>query len=292
MFIRLKARPVSAAKLRFLLRLGVAMVALPLTLAATQTIPERIASRIAAQMTIAPLLMVPVPVTQTAVMAAADLSLVGSLQQQLVQALAWIDGLGAIAPLAFIAFYIVITVAFVPASVITLGAGVVFGVVKGSALVFVGAMLGAMAAFLVGRYGARDWVASKIATSPRFQAIDNAIAKDGRKIIFLLRLSPVFPFNLLNYSLGLSQISLKDYIIGSVGMLPGTIMYVYLGSLVGNLATLGAGDGSQPAEAATIQWTIRILGLVATVAVTLYVTRIARRALNEALPEEGATSEK
>ncbi|MEA5450145.1 TVP38/TMEM64 family protein [Leptolyngbya sp. CCNP1308] len=222
--------------------------------------------------------------------AGADPSLFASLQQQLVQALAWIDGLGAIAPLAFILLYIVITVAFVPASIVTLGAGVVFGVVKGSALVFVGAMLGATAAFLVGRYGARSWVDSKIAKNRRFQAVDDAIAQDGRKIIFLLRLSPVFPFNLLNYSLGLSQISLKDYVVGTVGILPGTIMYVYLGSLVGNLATLGA-DSSQPPEAATVQWIIRIVGLVATVAVTLYVTRIARRALNEALPDEPVSPE-
>ncbi|PSN14016.1 TVP38/TMEM64 family protein [filamentous cyanobacterium CCT1] len=236
------------------------------------------------------MLMPPMPVTQTTMMAAADLSLIGSLQQQLVQALAWIDGLGAIAPLAFILLYIVITVAFVPASVVTLGAGVVFGVIRGSILVFVGAMLGATAAFLVGRYVARDWVANRIASSPRFQAIDDAIAKDGRKIIFLLRLSPVFPFNLLNYSLGLSQISLKDYVIGSVGILPGTVMYVYLGSLVGNLAMLGTGDGSP--QTATVQWIIRIVGLVATVAVTLYITRIARRALSEALPKEVATSEK
>lgn len=215
--------------------------------------------------------------------AGADPSILASLQQQLVNALAWIDGLGAIAPLAFILLYIVITVAFVPASVVTLGAGVVFGVVKGSVLVFIGAMLGATAAFLVGRYVARGWVASKIANNPRFKAIDDAIAQSGRKIIFLLRLSPVFPFNLLNYSLGLSQISIKDYVIGSVGMLPGTIMYVYLGSLVGNLATLGA-DTSQPPEAVRIQWIIRMVGLIATVAVTLYITRVARRALQEALP--------
>lgn len=280
MSIKLKSRPVSATTLRFLLGLGVGAV-LPLTLA--------VAEMVAAPMTIALMLMLPMPVTQTTTMTT-DLSLIGSLQQQLVQALAWIDGLGAIAPLAFILLYIVITVAFVPASVVTLGAGVVFGVIKGSILVFVGAMLGATAAFLVGRYVARDWVASRIANSPRFQAIDDAIAKDGRKIIFLLRLSPVFPFNLLNYSLGLSQISLKDYVIGSVGILPGTIMYVYLGSLVGNLAMLGTGDGAP--QTAMVQWIIRIVGLVATVAVTLYVTRIARRALSEALPEEVATSEK
>ncbi len=262
--------------------LGMAMVALPLAPAAAQAI--------AAQMSIAPLLIVPMPVTQTTMMAAVDLSLIGSLQQQLVQALAWIDGLGATAPLAFVLLYIVITVAFVPASVVTLGAGVVFGVIKGSIFVFVGAMLGATAAFLVGRYVARDWVANRIANSSRFQALDDAIARDGRKIIFLLRLSPVFPFNLLNYSLGLSQISLKDYVVGSVGILPGTIMYVYLGSLVGNLAILGTGDGGP--QTAMVQWIIRIVGLVATVAVTLYVTRIAQRALSKALPEETVASEK
>ncbi|PZO32948.1 MAG: TVP38/TMEM64 family protein [Shackletoniella antarctica] len=256
MYERPNPRPVPTKMLRFMAWLAIALLGAPIAPAAAQTLAQG---------------------------SGGDLSFFGALQAQLVNALAWIDGLGAIAPLAFILLYIVITVAFVPASVVTLGAGVVFGVAKGSALVFVGAMLGATAAFLVGRYVARGWVASKIANNPRFQVIDDAIARDGRKIIFLLRLSPVFPFNLLNYSLGLSQISLKDYVIGSVGMLPGTIMYVYLGSLVGNLATLGA-DSSQPPEAATVQWMIRIVGLIATVAVTLYVTRIARKALNEALP--------
>lgn len=221
----------------------------------------------------------------------ADLSFFASLQQQLVGTLAWIDGLGAIAPLAFILLYVVITVAFVPASIVTLGAGVVFGVLKGAALVFGGAMLGATAAFLVGRYLARGWVASKIANNPSFQAVDDAIARDGRKIIFLLRLSPVFPFNLLNYALGLSQISLKDYVVGTMGILPGTVMYVYLGALVGNLATLGTTDSSQSPQAATVQWIIRIVGLMATVAVTLYVTRIARKALNEALPSDKSSSD-
>jgi uncharacterized membrane protein YdjX (TVP38/TMEM64 family) len=205
------------------------------------------------------------------------------LQGQLVEALAWIDGLGAIAPLAFILLYIVITVALLPASVVTLGAGAVFGVVKGTALVFVGAMGGAIAAFLVGRYLARGWVAQQLVHRPRFQSIDEAIARDGRRIILLLRLSPVFPFTLLNYGLGLSQISLKDYVVGTVGILPGTLMYVYLGSLVGNLALVGT-DNSPPAEAVAVQWTIRLVGLLATVAVTLSITRIARQSLNQALP--------
>lgn len=205
----------------------------------------------------------------------------GQIQTWLVDTLAWIDSLGAIAPLAFIILYIIITVAFLPASVVTLGAGVVFGVVKGSLLVFIGAMLGATAAFLVGRYLARAWVSRKIADNARFKAIDEAIAREGGKIVFLIRLSPAFPFNLLNYALGLTKVSVKDYIWGTTGIIPGTIMYVYLGSLAGSLATLGAGETpSNPA----ITWAVRIIAFIATVAVTVYVTGIARRALSESVP--------
>lgn len=209
-------------------------------------------------------------------------SMVNQFQMYLVNALAWIDGLGAIAPIAFIVLYVIITVAFLPASVVTLGAGVVFGVVKGSLFVFIGAMLGATAAFLVGRYLARDWIGKKIAGHRKFTSIDEAIGREGRKIIFLIRLSPAFPFNLLNYALGLTKVSVKDYVIGTTGIIPGTVMYVYLGSLAGNLATLGTGEApSNP----TVTWAIRIIAFVATVAVTLYVTRVARKALQEAVPE-------
>jgi uncharacterized membrane protein YdjX (TVP38/TMEM64 family) len=143
-------------------------------------------------------------------------------------------------------------------------------------------MLGATAAFLVGRYIARDWVSKKVASNEKFKAIDEAIAREGRKIIFLIRLSPAFPFNLLNYALGLTKVSLKDYVLGTTCIIPGTIMYVYLGSLAGNLATLGAGETpSNP----TITWTIRIIAFIATVAVTVYVTRIARQALKASVPD-------
>lgn len=217
------------------------------------------------------------------------LSLLATLQQQLVAVLEWINGLGPIAPIAFILLYVVITVAFVPASVVTLGAGVVFGVVKGSLLVFTGAMLGATAAFIVGRYLARDWVAQRLANRPKFQAIDTAIAQEGRKVIFLLRLSPLFPFNLLNYGLGLSQVSLKDYVLGTLGIVPGTMMYVYVGSLVGSLAMLGAEDTVQDPQAVVVQWIVRIVGLIATIAVTAYITRIAQQALKTTLADSDTT---
>ncbi|WP_392532515.1 TVP38/TMEM64 family protein [Nostoc sp. C117] len=201
-------------------------------------------------------------------------------QAILRDALQWIDSLGTVGAIAFIALYIIATVAFFPGSILTLGSGVIFGVVWGSLYVFIGATLGATAAFLVGRYLARDWIAHKIADNKKFAAIDQAVGREGLKIVLLTRLSPIFPFNLLNYSLGITGVSLKDYFIGSLGMIPGTIMYVYLGSLAGNLAMIGT--ETQPTNP-TIQWAIRIIGFIATVAVTIYITRIARKALEEEL---------
>ena len=198
-------------------------------------------------------------------------------QQYLTQALNWIDGLGALGPIAFMAIYILATVLFLPGSLLTLGAGVLFGWLSGSLYVFVGATLGATAAFLVGRYLARGWVARQIEGNEKFKAIDEAVADEGFKIVLLTRLSPVFPFNLLNYAFGVTRVSLKDYFLGSVGMLPGTLAYVYFGSLLGSIAQIGAAD---PPSNPGIVWTLRIIGLMAAVAVTVYVTRIARKALD------------
>jgi len=197
-------------------------------------------------------------------------------QAVLRDALQWIDGLGSVGAIAFMGLYIIATVAFLPGSILTLGAGVVFGLVWGSIYVFVGATVGATLAFLVGRYLARSWVAQKIADNKKFAAIDQAVSREGLKIVLLTRLSPIFPFNLLNYAWGITGVSLTDYLIGSVGMIPGTIMYVYIGSLAGNLAMIGT--ESQPSNS-TLQWAIRIIGFIATVAVTVYVTRIAQKAL-------------
>ena len=200
-------------------------------------------------------------------------------QELLRNALSWVDNLGAIAPIAFMLIYVVATVAFLPGSVLTLGAGVLFGVVWGSIYVFVGATLGATLAFLVGRYLARGWISKKIAGNEKFSAIDRAVGKEGFKIVLLTRLSPIFPFNLLNYGLGVTGVSLKDYVLASVGMIPGTIMYVYIGSLAGSIATIGGETNANPVA----QWAIRIIGFIATVAVTLYVTKIARKALDESI---------
>jgi uncharacterized membrane protein YdjX (TVP38/TMEM64 family) len=210
-----------------------------------------------------------------------------NLQEYLVQALQWIDSLGPLAAAVFMGIYIVATVLFFPASILTLGAGLLFGVLMGSIYVFIGATIGASAAFLVGRYVARGWVEKQIQGNQRFRAIDEAVAREGLKIVVLTRLSPIFPFNLLNYAYGLTKVSFKDYVVGTLGILPGTIMYVYVGSLVQNLAALGSQQVETPS---TIQWVIRIVGFLATVGITVYITRIAKQALKSEISDT-STSE-
>jgi uncharacterized membrane protein YdjX (TVP38/TMEM64 family) len=190
-----------------------------------------------------------------------------------------IQGLGAWAPLAFVAAYAVAAVALIPGSVLTLAGGAIFGLVRGTLFVFAGATLGACGAFLVARYLARGAVERKLAAYPRFAAIDRAVAREGRKIVFLLR-----PFSLLNYALGLTRVRFADFAVASLGMLPGTILYVYYGKVLGDVARVAAGAGA-PRDAG--YWTVLGLGLLATVAVTFVVTRTAKKALTEEIEHAG-----
>ncbi len=191
----------------------------------------------------------------------------------------WVNGLGVWGPIVFIVGYTVATVAFVPGSLLTLAAGAIFGLAQGTVYVFVAAVLGSSAAFLVSRYLARATIERRLSGSPRFAAIDRAVGAQGRKIVFLLRLSPVFPFNLLNYGLGLTKVRFADYVAASVGMLPGTLLYVYYGKLAGDVAALAGGAAP---EKGVGYYAVLILGLAATIVVTTIVTRTARRALKEA----------
>jgi uncharacterized membrane protein YdjX (TVP38/TMEM64 family) len=191
----------------------------------------------------------------------------------------WVEGLGVWGPTVFVAGYVAAVVAFVPASLLTLVAGALFGVAKGTAIVFVAAVLGSSAAFLIARHLARRAIERRIAGDARFAAIDRAVGAEGRKIVLLLRLSPAFPFNLLNYGLGLTRVSFRDYLMASVGMLPGTLLYVYLGKIAGDVAALAGGARPAGGSAGTL---LLVVGLVATVIVTALITRIARRALAEA----------
>ncbi len=201
-----------------------------------------------------------------------------NVQGLLKNALDWIAGLGPWGPVTFILIYILATILFIPGSILTLGSGAIFGVLWGSIYVSIGATIGAAAAFLVGRYLARQWVEKRIEGNDKFKAIDQAVAREGWKIVGLTRLSPVFPFNLLNYAFGVTQVSFKDYFFPTwIGITPGTVLYVYIGSLAGSLASLGTEGRSRT----PVEWAFYAVGLVATIAVTLYVTRIARKALEK-----------
>ena len=196
-----------------------------------------------------------------------------------------IQSFGTLGPIVYVVGYTIAMVAGIPASLLTLAAGAIFGLWAGTLWSLLGATLGASAAFLVARYVARKRVERRVAHEPRFAAIDRAIADDGRRIVFLLRLSPAVPFTLLNYLLGLTRVRFIDFLVGSTGMLPGTVLYVYSGKVAGDVAA--ATGGAKPAHG-TGYYAVLGLGLLATIAVTILVTRIARRALNEAVGEEPA----
>lgn len=200
----------------------------------------------------------------------------------------WVQGLGFWGPVVFILGYAVATVAFVPGSALTLAAGFIFGLARGTLYTFVGATLGASAAFLVARYLARGAIERRIEGNPRFAAVDRAVGREGFKIVALLRLSPLFPFNLLNYALGLTRVRFVHYLTASVAMLPGTLLYVYYGAVARKAADSLA---EAKVEKGIESWIFLGLGLVATVVVTAFVTRLASRELQREIEApEGETS--
>lgn len=191
-----------------------------------------------------------------------------------------LTNLGPWGPALFVALYAIATVFLIPGSLLTLGAGAIFGLAWGCVWVSIGSTLGATGAFLVGRHLARNAVARRIEKDARFLAIDHAIESQGWRIVILTRLSPIFPFTLLNYAFGLTRIRFTHYWLASwIGMMPGTVMYVYLGVAAGDAAGV-RGDRSP------VEWMFRGLGLVATIGVTFLITRIARNALNARLNKD------
>ncbi|MFW5994630.1 MAG: TVP38/TMEM64 family protein [Spirochaetia bacterium] len=199
------------------------------------------------------------------------------------QALTWVDGLGLWAPVVFVGMYVAVCVLVIPGSILTLGAGAVFGVIRGAIFTSVGATLGATVAFILGRTLMRDWIATKVARSPRLTAVDKAVEREGGKLVFLLRLSPLVPFSISNYVYGLTKIRLWQYVLASfVGMMPGILLYAYIGSLIRRVTELGAGAGGGVVGGTTpAEWALYVLGLIATIVATLRVTAVARRALRE-----------
>ncbi len=192
-----------------------------------------------------------------------------------------IESLGAIGPVVFALAYVVLTVLLVPGSALTLGAGAIFGLWLGAVTVIVGANLGALCSFLLARTFLREKVERWAKANPRFAALDAAIGREGFRVVLLSRLSPVFPFTLLNYLLGLTKVRTSSYVAANlIGMLPGTFLYIYLGATAREALSGSSG------------LLVKAVGLLATIAVVVLITRAARKALAQAeLQSAGETAD-
>lgn len=190
--------------------------------------------------------------------------------------LAWVGERGPWSGVLLGVLWVPAAVLFTPGSLLTLGTGFLLGFGWGLVVVSIGSTLGATAAFLVGRRLGRDWIQERIGGHERLRGVDGAIAREGLKVVILLRLSPLIPYNGLNYALSLTGVGLRDFVIGSwLGMLPGTVLYVALGAGARSLAAAMSGAGERPAA-----WiALGAAGLVATAAAVWLVARAARRAL-------------
>jgi uncharacterized membrane protein YdjX (TVP38/TMEM64 family) len=192
----------------------------------------------------------------------------------------WVQAFGTGGVAIYTLFYVAGVVLFFPGIILTAGAGLLYGVVVGTLIVSPASVSGATLAFLIARYVARDWVSRKLEKYPNFTAIDRAIEKNGFKMILLLRLQPVVPFNLLNYALGLTRIRLRDYVLASwIGMFPATVLYVYLGSALHSVSDLLQGHLGSGKWGVILLWA----GLAAAIVLVVYVGRVARKALQEEL---------
>ncbi len=207
------------------------------------------------------------------------------VRQELPVFLEWVRGLRWMGAFLFGGLYAAGTILFLPGAILTLSAGFLYGPLWGTVIASPASVLGATGAFLIGRTAARRWVRAKVSTSPRFAALQEAIGREGTKILVLVRLSPVSPFSLVNYAFGLTSLSLRNYVLGSwIAMLPGTFLYVYLGSVITDAAGLASG-ANPPAGGSAAQRVLLWVGLAATLAVVVVVTRTARSALARAVPE-------
>jgi uncharacterized membrane protein YdjX (TVP38/TMEM64 family) len=219
-----------------------------------------------------------------------DSSTTGYVRSAVSNFLEWIETHAVAGIFLFIMVYFIATVFFIPGSLLTLGAGFVFasafglgpGVALGTLVVFTGAASGALAAFLLGRYLLRDAVGRLSTKYAVFQALDQALIGNGLKIFILLRLSPIVPFAALNYVAGVTAVSLRDYAIALFAILPGTLLYVFLGASTGSLADNANGSSGQ---SPTLTIVVIVVGVVLGVAAVYLTTRYARQELNRILAE-------
>jgi uncharacterized membrane protein YdjX (TVP38/TMEM64 family) len=187
--------------------------------------------------------------------------------------------LGRWAPLLFIAVYIVASVVLAPAFLLTFSAGAIFGLWRGTLYVYIGAVLGSSAVYALAAPLARSRLLRWVDRDPRVAAARQAVIDRSAWIMFLLRLSPLVPYNLLNYALALSGVRYRDFLVASVGMIPAIVMYVYYGKVVGDVAVLAAGVAPPRGPE---YYALLIVGLITTIAATTLITRAARKAVEDA----------
>lgn len=186
----------------------------------------------------------------------------------------YVRGLGALGYLVYALAYAACCVFFVPASVLTLGAGAIFGIVKGSIVVIAGATLGATLAFLLARTVMRHRIEAMTSGNAKFSALDKAITAEGAKIVFLIRLAPVFPFTYINYAFGLTGIAVLPYVVATfLGIVPATVAFVYLGHAAADAATAGT---------STARTAINVAGAVVALIASIFVARVATKAIGKA----------
>mmetsp|Transcript_2786 Transcript_2786/g.6544 ORF Transcript_2786/g.6544 Transcript_2786/m.6544 type:complete len:318 (+) Transcript_2786:196-1149(+) len=208
--------------------------------------------------------------------------------------LAWIEDNPTVGIFAFMGVYVVSTVFFIPGSILTLGAGFVFanafglglGVALGTLAVFVGASAGACAAFLIGRYLLRDWVSNLAKKYAIFQALDIAFEEKGLRIMTLLRLSPLIPWNAINYIAGVTSLKFYEYVIALIAILPGTVLYVFLGASAGSLA-----DSASSGDNATVTIIVVVVGVIFGIAAVGVTSYYAKKELNRITAERNAQLE-
>ena len=211
------------------------------------------------------------------------LALVGALfyfqgKFNVVSFLEWLEGLGAWAPILFILIDILVVVLVLPGVILTFGAGFMFGILRGSLYVIIGTTIGATIAFLIARYFFGERTTGFFLDHPKLKLVNDEFKRAGWKFVLLTRLVPFFPFKLSNYLFGLMQISLRDFVIGVFfGIMPFTVTNVYIGSLAADFATIG----SRTASRSKMEWIIYGIGVIIAIAAVIYITHLARRALDK-----------
>lgn len=209
----------------------------------------------------------------------------GQGQQQLTTVISWIGEQGVIGVVVYVALYVIAALCFIPGSALTLAAGMLYGLWRGLAIVSVASVLGAAVAFGM----ARLWSAPFIKLRERYrwlEALERVIVDHPLKITLLTRLSPIFPYNVLNYALGLTKMPWSTYLLASwAGMLPGTLLYVYLGTTMRALTLEQATSTPSSPSASTAQTALTWIGLVISAGLTLWITRKAQAQLKATLAQ-------